>query len=154
MPYIQIVHDRITLEIMRGCPNRCRFCQARSLYFPLRVRGVENILNMAIQSYNRTGYEEFSLGGLSVSDYPQIEELLQRLIPLFKDNAVSVSLPSIKAKEMVGSLTCLIAGIKKTGLTFAPEAGTQRLRAFLGKDFDEEVFLILWPRPIRRGIST
>jgi len=140
VPYIQTVHDRISIEIMRGCPNRCRFCQSRVYYFPLRARGVEEVLRLAKLSYSVSGYEELSLCGLSVSDYPKIEELLQRLIPLFKENAVSISLPSIKAKNIVGSLASLIAEIKKTGLTFAPEAGTGRLRQVIGKDFDEEGF--------------
>ena len=136
LPYIQIVHDRITLEIMRGCPNKCRFCQARQQYFPFRPRNIDNLLNLACESYKRTGYEEISLMGLSVSDYQNIEELLKRLIDLFKEKAVSVSLPSIKPKTMVGDMSSLIATIKKTGLTFAPEAATERLRNILGKDFD------------------
>jgi radical SAM family uncharacterized protein len=136
LPYIQIVHDRITLEIMRGCPNKCRFCQARQQYFPFRQRKIDNLLNLACESYKRTGYEEISLMGLSVSDYQNIEELLKRLIDLFKQKAVSVSLPSIKPKTMVGDMSSLIATIKKTGLTFAPEAATERLRNILGKDFD------------------
>jgi radical SAM superfamily enzyme YgiQ (UPF0313 family) len=136
VPYIQIIHDRITLEIMRGCPNRCRFCQARSQYSPFRERAVKNILNLACAAYDRTGYEEVSLGGLSVSDYSSIEELLTHLVALFKAKGVSVSLPSIKPKTMVGKLSSLIASIKKTGLTFAPEAATERLRKILNKDFD------------------
>ncbi len=141
VPYIQTVHDRIILEIMRGCPNRCRFCQSRVFYFPLRTRGLEDILRLVGLTYAGTGYEDISLCGLSVSDYPRIEELLRQLIPLFKEKTVSVSLPSIKAKDVVGSLASLIAGIKKTGLTFAPEAGTQKLRRVIGKDFDEGIFL-------------
>lgn len=140
VPYIQIVHDRISLEIMRGCPNGCRFCQARSQYFPWRVRGIENILSLARQAYISSGYEEVSLSGLSVSDYPQIEELVRKLGALFNDKTVSISLPSIKAKKTVGCIASLIAKLKKTGLTFAPEAGTQRLRKVIAKDFDEEAF--------------
>lgn len=140
IPHIQIIHDRITLEIMRGCPNKCRFCQGRSQYFPLRLRSKENVLNLASEAYKRTGYEEISLSGLSVSDYPCAEELLQGLIGLFKAKKVSVSLPSIKAKPAVGGLSALIASIKKTGLTFAPEAGSERLRRILAKDFNEQDF--------------
>lgn len=140
VPYIQIIHDRITIEVMRGCPNRCRFCQARTQYFPFRQKSVATILNLACQAYRQTGYEELSLGGLSVSDYPHIEELLQRLVDLFRAKAVSISLPSIKAKGLVGNLSGLIAGIKKTTLTFAPEAGTKKLRDALAKDFQEEEF--------------
>ena len=140
VPYIQIIHDRISLEIMRGCPNRCRFCQARSQYYPLRQRSVENILKLAGETYKQSGYEEISLCGLSVSDYTQMEQLLPQIVSFFKPYAVGVSLPSLKAKALVGSLSSLIATIKKTGLTFAPEAGSERLRAVLGKDFDEKEF--------------
>ncbi len=140
VPYIQIVHDRITLEIMRGCPNRCRFCQARAGYFPFRQREIKNLLNLAQDLYKHTGYEEISLAGLSVSDYCGIEELLTGLIELFQNKAVAVSLPSVKAKAMVGNLSSLIARIKKTGLTFAPEAGSERLRKIIAKDFNEQDF--------------
>jgi len=140
VPYIQIVHDRLILEIMRGCPNRCRFCQARSGYFPHRQRSIGNILNLASDIYKRTGYEEISLCGLSVSDYSGVQELLQGLVDLFKQKAVGLSLPSIKPRAIVGNLSCLISTIKKTGLTFAPEAGSERLRKIIAKDFDEEEF--------------
>lgn len=140
VPYIQIVHDRITIEVMRGCPNRCRFCQARSAYFPFRQRTVKKILNLAQEAYKRSGYEEISLGGLSVGEYAHMPELLPALIGLFKAKAVGVSLPSLKATAMVGNFSSLIAGIKKTGLTFAPEAGTEKLRGILGKDFNEQDF--------------
>jgi radical SAM family uncharacterized protein len=137
LPYIQIVHDRLTMEIMRGCPNSCRFCQARSQYFPLRLRDIKDILTLSSAVYKCTGYEEISLGGLSVSDYPGIEELLKGMTDLFRDKAVGISLPSIKPSAMVGGLSSLIAGTRKTGLTFAPEAGSERLRKIIAKDFDE-----------------
>jgi len=140
VPYIEIVHDRITLEIMRGCPNRCSFCQARSQYFPFRQRNADNVLNLAFSTYKNTGYEDISLCGLSVSDYSGMEGLLKTLVDYFKEKAVSVSLPSIKPKVMVGELSSLIATIKKTGLTFAPEAATEKLRKVLNKDFDTEEF--------------
>ncbi|MFH1458615.1 MAG: TIGR03960 family B12-binding radical SAM protein [Candidatus Omnitrophota bacterium] len=140
VPYIQTVHDRITLEIMRGCPNRCRFCQARSGYYPYRFRKVENILNLARECYQRTGYEEISLCGLSVSDYPYLEGLLKGLMDSFKERAVSLSLPSVKPQAILGGVSALIATVKKTGLTFAPEAGSERLRKVIAKDFDEQDF--------------
>lgn len=136
VPYIQIIHDRITLEITRGCPNSCRFCQARRQYYPFRKKSIEKILSLAVQSYRNTGYEEISLTGLSVSDYPGIEELLAKMISLFKEKGISVALPSLKPKTLVGNLSSLIATVRKTGLTFAPEAGSERLRKALGKDFD------------------
>ncbi|RJO65642.1 MAG: TIGR03960 family B12-binding radical SAM protein [Candidatus Omnitrophota bacterium] len=140
VPYVQIIHDRAALEIMRGCPNRCRFCQARAHYFPYRLRKPESVMRLAKELYRTTGYEEISLVGLSVSDYPGIEGLIESLIDNFKEEAVSISLPSIKPRLVAGRLSSLIARIKKTGLTFAPEAATDRLRSILGKDFDEEEF--------------
>jgi radical SAM family uncharacterized protein len=140
VPYIQTVHDRITLEITRGCPNQCRFCQARSGYYPFRYRRVDRILGLAQDCYKRTGYEEVSLSGLSVSDYPGLEELLKGMTDLFQGKAVSLSLPSVRPKLILGPIASLIAGIKKTGLTFAPEAGSSRLRQIIGKDFDEADF--------------
>ena len=140
LPYIQIIHDRVTLEIMRGCPNRCRFCQARSQYYPYRQRDKDNLLRLAAQVYQNSGYEEISLAGLSVSDYSGIEQLLEGMFSLFKNKAVAVSLPSLKSTCLVGNLSRLIAQGKKTGLTFAPEAGSARLRDVLAKDFAEEEF--------------
>jgi len=140
VPYVQTIHDRITLEIMRGCPNRCRFCQARSQYYPLRIRSKEKVIALANLAYASSGYEELSLAGLSVSDYPGLEQLVSDLTAIFKDESVNLSLPSLKAKALLGNVSALIAKIKKTGLTFAPEAGTQRLRQVLAKDFSEEDF--------------
>ncbi len=140
IPHIQIIHDRITVEIMRGCPNRCRFCQARAQYFPLRLKDAGQVLNLAEQLYKRTGYEEVSLAGLSVSDHPEMEKILKSLMSLFDAKGVSLSLPSIKARSLVGDASTLIAKVKKTGLTFAPEAGSQRLREILQKDFMSEEF--------------
>lgn len=140
VPYIQIVHDRITLEVMRGCPNRCRFCQARQQYFPFRQKSVQVLFNTAVEIFKSTGYEEMALCGLSVSDYSCLEELLRKLICEFKEKGVSVSLPSIKPADMLGEASSLIATIKKTGLTFAPEAAADRLRKILGKDFSEADF--------------
>jgi radical SAM family uncharacterized protein len=140
-PYIQVVHDRIAVEVMRGCPNKCRFCQGRAQYFPLRFRSADRAVELACEAYNSSGYEELSLCGLSVSDYPYIEDLLKSLVSFFRGKAVSVSLPSMKPKSYTGSLSSLLATIKKTGLTFAPEAATQRLRDIINKDFDMESFL-------------
>ncbi|MFA5093415.1 MAG: TIGR03960 family B12-binding radical SAM protein [Candidatus Omnitrophota bacterium] len=137
VPFIATIHDRITLEIMRGCPNRCRFCQARSQYYPFRIRNKKNVVNLANLAYASSGYEELSLAGLSVSDYPDLEELVSELTGIFKEDCVNLSLPSLKAKALLGNVSALIAKIKKTGLTFAPEAGTERLRQALAKDFSE-----------------
>lgn len=140
VPNVPVIHDRITLEVMRGCPNRCRFCQARSQYYPLRIRSKEKIISQANLAYAATGYEELSLAGLSVSDYPDLEALVSSLTGNFKEQGVSLSLPSLKARALLGNVSALIAKAKKTGLTFAPEAGTHRLRQALAKDFSEEEF--------------
>ncbi|MDD5120662.1 MAG: TIGR03960 family B12-binding radical SAM protein [Candidatus Omnitrophica bacterium] len=139
-PYVQTIHDRVTLEIMRGCPNRCRFCQARSQYYPLRIRSKEKVISLANLAYASSGYEELSLAGLSVSDYPDLVNLVTQLTGIFKENSVNLSLPSLKAKSLLGNVSTLIAKIKKTGLTFAPEAGTEKLRQALAKDFSVEEF--------------
>jgi radical SAM family uncharacterized protein len=151
VPFVQTVHDRITLEIMRGCPNRCRFCQARSQYYPLRIRSREKVVSLANSAYALSGYEELSLAGLSVSDYPAVEKLVTDLTASFKERAVNLSLPSLKARALLGNITSLIAGIKKTGLTFAPEAGTQRLRQAIAKDFSEDDFFLAIEEAYRAG---
>ena len=140
VPYVKIVHDRASIEIMRGCPNRCRFCQARSQYYPLRIRSQEQVEFLANATYASTGYEELSLTGLSVSDYPQFGRLVENLIKIFKEQTVNLTLPSLKAKAVLGNVSTLIAKIKKTGLTVAPEAGSMRLRNIIGKDFSVEEF--------------
>ncbi len=140
VPYVQTVHDRVSLEIMRGCPNRCRFCQARSQYYPLRIRSKEKALALADSAHRLSGYEELSLAGLSVSDYPGLEKLVEDLIKVFKEQSVNLSLPSLKPREGLGNVSALIAKIKKTGLTFAPEAGSEKLRKAIAKDFSAEEF--------------
>ena len=151
VPYVQTIHDRITLEIMRGCANRCRFCQARSQYYPLRIRSKEKIISLAKLAQSSSGYEELSLAGLSVGDYPGIEDLVSDLTNSFSQQAVNLSLPSLKAKALLGKVSTLIAKIKKTGLTFAPEAGTHRLRQAMAKDFSEEEFFQAIAQAYRAG---
>ncbi|MHB8154969.1 MAG: TIGR03960 family B12-binding radical SAM protein [Candidatus Omnitrophota bacterium] len=151
VPYVQTIHDRVTLEIMRGCPNRCRFCQARSQYYPLRIRSKERIISLAKLTQASSGYEELSLAGLSVGDYPGIETLVADLTNSFSQQAVNLSLPSLKASSLLGNVSMLIAKIKKTGLTFAPEAGTARLRQAMAKDFSEEEFFQAIAQAYRAG---
>jgi len=138
VPYVQIVHDRISLEIMRGCPNRCHFCQATSVYRPVRLRSLDKVLQLAEQAYELTGYDEISLVSLSTGDHPQAREMVSNLIDRFNARKVGVSLPSLRAEDMLNALPQLISSIKKTGLTFAPEAGSQRLRDFVNKRLDIE----------------
>ena len=99
VPYIQIVHDRIGIEVMRGCPHRCKFCQACKVFYPLRIRSIERILEIAEESVKNTGYEEVSLLSLSTGDYPHIEELVRKLEGRFKTLGVKVSFPSLRVRE-------------------------------------------------------
>ncbi len=136
VPYIEIVHDRIGIEIMRGCPNSCSFCQARASFFPLRVLEPEKILESVRKLYSRTGYETVSLLSLSSSDYPHLTEIVKVLMDEFKEKGVSISLPSLRAKNLVGELSGILADMRKTSLTFAPEAGSERLRKLIHKNID------------------
>ncbi|MDP2981563.1 MAG: radical SAM protein, partial [Candidatus Omnitrophota bacterium] len=131
VPYIQIVHDRIGIEIMRGCPHECKFCQACKIFHPLRIRSVKRIMEIAEESVKNTGYEEISLLSLSSGDYPHIEELAGKLEEKFKPLGVKISLPSLRVgtfEERNGMDT-----LRRAGLTFAPETGSERLRHTLNK---------------------
>jgi len=143
VPNIEIVHDRIGIEIMRGCVHRCRFCQARVYTHPLRIRSPKRILNIAKKLYKISGYEQISLLSLSSSDHPQIGEITKSLTEYFSKKSVSISLPSIRAKNIVGDISKLLSLQKKTGLTFAPEAGTEKLRNIINKNIDiDELFQV------------
>lgn len=134
VPYIQIVHDRAILEIMRGCPNNCRFCQAKSIYHPYRVRSQAKIIELTESLLKNSGYEEISLLGLSCGDHPQVQQILRQLISLYSDRGIGISLPSLKAKNYISNLPFLLTAIKRAGLTFAPEAGSERLRRIINKN--------------------
>ena len=138
VPYIEIVHDRISLEIMRGCPNMCYFCSASAIYWPARRRSLDMILKQAEETYAATGYDEISLVSLSSGDHPQILQIAQELVARFKPRGISISLPSLRAEDMLSGLPQLISSIKKTGLTFSLEASSQRLRDYINKRLDFE----------------
>ena len=138
IPYMQVVHDRVVLEIMRGCTRGCRFCQAGMIYRPIRERTVERLTEAAIASVENSGYEEMSLSSLSSSDYSQIESLSERLSDSLKEQRVSISLPSLRVDKFIGSTLSDTQKVKKSSLTFAPEAGTQRLRDVINKGVTEE----------------
>jgi len=140
VPYIEIVHDRIGIEIMRGCPRRCRFCQGRVCYYPLRLLPRDAILDVLRRLCRETGYEEVSLLSLSSSDYPHFEELVAGLSQELAADGISISLPSVRPRSVIAGLSRAFASFKKTTLTFAPEAGSARLREALHKDFDEVEF--------------
>ncbi len=141
VPYTQIVHDRIMLEIMRGCTRGCRFCQAGMLYRPVRERSVDTLLAQAQALVGSTGYEEISLSSLSSGDYTCLPSLCEKLMEQFAQKRVSISLPSLRIDSVVKDSLAQTQRVKKTSLTFAPEAGTQRLRDVINKGVTEENLL-------------
>ena len=138
VPYMEIIHDRIMLEIMRGCTRGCRFCQAGILYRPVRERSLEHLVELAQQLENTTGYEEISLSSLSSGDYTCLAELIRELIRRLDEKHVSISLPSLRLDSVLKDSLEATQKEKKTSLTFAPEAGTQRLRDVINKGVTEE----------------
>lgn len=137
VPLTEIVHDRISLEIMRGCGQGCFFCQAGSCWKPVRTRSPRNLLDIAIQAYQFTGYEEISLLSFSSGDHPQIEDIVELLLSEFREKKVTLSFPSVRIDTFSFELAGRIRDIKKTGLTFAPET-SERLRNRVGKKIKDE----------------
>ena len=138
MPYIETVHDRVMLEVFRGCIRGCRFCQAGIIYRPVREKSPEVLNQQAKCLYESTGYDEISLTSLSISDYTHLEELTEQLLEWTNDNMVSLSLPSLRVDSFTKELMDKIATVRSSSLTFAPEAGTQRLRDVINKNVREE----------------
>jgi radical SAM family uncharacterized protein len=134
IPFVETVHDRITLEIMRGCSRGCRFCHAGMTGRPVRHRSPEKLFELAVESYGKTGHNEIALASLSSSDYPHLKELLDRLTTHFNPLAVNVSLPSLRVSDQLQCLVGPLSGVRKSGLTLAPEAATERLRNVINKD--------------------
>jgi len=138
VPNIDVIHDRITLEIFRGCTQGCRFCQAGMIYRPVREKSVDTLVELAEKILPHTGYEEISLSSLSSSDYSEIERLITRLVDRFEEKGVGVSLPSLRIDSFSVALAQQVQRVRKTGLTLAPEVGTQRLRDVINKNVEEE----------------
>ncbi|MFO7636580.1 MAG: TIGR03960 family B12-binding radical SAM protein [Clostridia bacterium] len=141
VPYINIVHDRVMLEIFRGCVHGCRFCQAGYIYRPVRERSVTTLMNHACSLLASTGYEEISLSSLSTSDYTHLEELTTGLLEMTQGKNIGISLPSLRADNFTFGLMEKVQSVRKSGLTFAPEAGTQRMRDVINKNVREEDIL-------------
>jgi radical SAM family uncharacterized protein len=133
VPYVDTPHDRIAIEIMRGCPWQCRFCQSTVIKRPLRVRSVETIVQAALESYRNTGHNEISLLSLSTSDYPYFEELVKRMHDVFTPLGVNISLPSLRVNHQLGLLPKLFQGVRKAGLTLAPEVARDDMREQIRK---------------------
>jgi radical SAM family uncharacterized protein len=141
IPFLETVHDRITLEVFRGCIRGCRFCQAGMIYRPCREKSCEVIDKCACESFMNTGYDETSLSSLSISDYTEIDKLVDKLLEWTEDKKISLSLPSMRIDAFYSELMNKVMSVRKSGLTFAPEAGTQRLRDVINKNITEEEIL-------------
>jgi len=138
VPYIGTVHDRIMLEVFRGCIRGCRFCQAGFIYRPVRERSYEKLCEIAKNSFESTGYDEISLVSLSTSDYSALPDLCNNLIEFTEKENISLSLPSLRVDNFTLGLMDKVSKVRKSGLTFAPEAGTQRLRDVINKGITNE----------------
>lgn len=138
VPFGRPIHDRLRLEIARGCSRGCRFCQAGMIYRPVRERSVEDLVRLAEDSIRHTGYDDVSLLSLSTGDYTQLDSLMAALLCGRGLEHVAVSLPSVRAGSLSPELMNLIKGVRKTGFTIAPEAGSQRLRNVINKNITEE----------------
>lgn len=134
VPFIQTTHDRISIEIMRGCTRGCRFCNAGMIYRPVRERSVDELVDYAKTVLENTGYEELSLVSLSSSDYTRLQELIQKLSHFTTENQVNLSFPSLRPETFTSEVARMAKNIKKSGLTLAPEAGTERLRRVINKN--------------------
>ena len=141
VPHIKATQDRVTLEIQRGCIRGCRFCQAGMIYRPTRERDVEKLKKAARTMLQKTGHEEISLSSLSSSDYSHLKEIVNFLIDEFRDEAVNISLPSLRIDAFALDVMSKVQDVKKSSLTFAPEAGSQRLRNVINKGLTEEDIL-------------
>lgn len=141
VPFIKVTQDRVVLEIQRGCIRGCRFCQAGQLYRPVRERDVDMLKKSAIMMLQNTGHEEISLSSLSSSDYTNLEELVSFLLEECGTRSINISLPSLRIDSFSLDVMSKVQDVKKSSLTFAPEAGSQRLRDVINKGLSEEVIL-------------
>jgi radical SAM family uncharacterized protein len=141
VPYVQAVHERISVEIMRGCPGRCRFCQASYCRRPIRFRSADKVLELAKASYHATGFDTVTLLSLSSADYPQLEELIAKLQGYFEDKHVGLSVPSLRVDQQLQLVPRLLTSVRKSGLTIAVEAASERLRQIINKPLKDSDLL-------------
>lgn len=151
VPNMEIVHDRAVAELFRGCANGCRFCQAGFIYRPVRERSAENAFSLCKNLLESTGYDELSLSSLSTGDYSGLQQLLEKLYPYAAEKHVQLNLPSLRLDSFSGSI---VQGNRKSSLTFAPEAGTQRLRDVINKNVTEEDIFRSLSQAFAQGYSS
>ncbi|WP_435015824.1 TIGR03960 family B12-binding radical SAM protein [Tundrisphaera sp. TA3] len=151
VPFVETAHDRIAIEIMRGCPWQCRFCQSTVIKRPLRYRTVETIVNAAMESYKSTGYDEISLLSLSTSDYPNFEELVTKMSEVFTPLGVKISLPSLRITETLKKIPALLQEGRRGGLTLAPEVARDDMREQIRKPIDNKDLYDGAAEAFRRG---
>ncbi len=154
VPFGEVVHDRVMLEIMRGCLRGCRFCQAGYIYRPLRERNPKRLLGIAENLLTCSGYDEISLSSLSTSDYGSLKELTDGLLKITEEKKIGLSLPSLRIDNFSLELMEKVQKVRKTGITFAPEAGTQRLRGVINKNITEDDVLKSADMLFRGGWTT
>ena len=153
VPYIECVHDRIAIEIMRGCPWQCRFCQSTVIKRPLRIREVETIVAAALESYRTTGYREISLLSLSTSDYPHFEKLVARMHEVFRPLGVNIAVPSLRVNEALKSVAALMDPKCRSSLTLAPEVARDDMREQIRKKIKNEDLYDGCREAFRRGFQ-
>lgn len=141
VPNTKVIFDRVAVEVARGCFQKCRFCQAASIYFPPRIKDPQYVLNNVLHSLNLSGYQDCSLTSLSISDYPYLDEILEALMGELAEKRISLSLPSLRPKGLTSELAENILKVRKTGFTLVPEAGTERLRGVINKNIKDEQIL-------------
>lgn len=154
VPFMEIVHDRIMLEVLRGCTRGCRFCQAGVLYRPVREKSPETLLNQAKELVQSTGYNEISLTSLSTSDYTCIGPVVEGLLDAHAEEGIGISLPSLRIDSFSVDIAQQVQRVRKTGLTFAPEAGTQRMRDVINKGVTEQNLIDAVTAAFRHGWTT
>lgn len=154
VPFIETVHDRIPLEIFRGCTRGCRFCQAGMIYRPVREKNIPRLLDLAEKLVSSTGYEDISLTSLSSCDYSQLQLLVSELMDEYEEDRIGISLPSLRLDSFSLDILKEIEKVRKTGLTFAPEAGSQRLRDVINKGVTEEDLITAVSYAFNEGWST
>jgi len=142
VPFVQAIHERVSVEVMRGCPGRCRFCQASFCRRPVRYRSPERAFEIARKQWETTGFDTVSLLSLSTADYPELEELVKKLNEFFTDKHVGISLPSLRVGQQLKLMPYFSQAVRKSGMTIAVEAGSERLRKIINKPItDEDLFV-------------